>query len=593
MTMNRRDLLIRGGGTAAALATGAVASPASAQAQQPPTQWNREVDVVVVGSGATGLPAAIAAKEAGASVLLVEAQPHVGGHARVSGGNVPLGGGTSVQKKYGIEDSPDLVFKDLTDWSVVQPNGFPDYRYNDREVIRAFADNSAATFEWLLAHGVVFVDKPPDRRGGSSVGNSVLRTMHCAPMDWPLIQTGRPANAEARTTMSTGNGLMPPLDAAARKAGVEYLLEHKMTAIYRQSPTSGRVLGIAADNKGARVNIRARRAVIIATGGHTGNVNFRRMFDPRLTEEYCGLAGMPYSDQDGSGEIAAMAINASLWGLFNQTSETGSGLTKAGQIGTQYGYVNLRWMPGSPVFDKARATGLRVTDWQNVILVNMLGQRFYDETGRQFIANNYKGVDPYVHGHYLNAKNVKYDPNNLLNAALAGIGDAHNGGGPIWAIFDSDAVAREKWEPKPPNVDVDGGFFFSADTVAELAKKIVMKYQRVPMPPGNLEAAVGRYNTFVDVGRDYDFGKPRPLHMIRKPPFYAAWSTPVLHDTRAGLRINGRCQVVDMNGEVIAGLYCGGETAGGFGLHGLARCTCQGVIAGKQAAAESARADLR
>ncbi len=94
----------------------------------------------------------------------------------VSGGNMPLGGGTSVQKKYGIEDSPDLVFKDLTDWSVVQPNGFPDYRYNDREIIRAFADNSAATFEFLLAHGVVFVDKPPDRRGGSSVGNSVLRT---------------------------------------------------------------------------------------------------------------------------------------------------------------------------------------------------------------------------------------------------------------------------------------------------------------------------------------------------------------------------------------------------------------------------------
>ena len=66
---------------------------------------------------------------------------------------MPLGGGTSIQKKYGIEDSPDLVFRDLTDWSVVEPNGFPDYRYNDREIIRAFADNSAATFEFLLAHG--------------------------------------------------------------------------------------------------------------------------------------------------------------------------------------------------------------------------------------------------------------------------------------------------------------------------------------------------------------------------------------------------------------------------------------------------------
>jgi len=155
MAINRRDLLVRGG-TAAALGAGGLASGASAQAQQPPIQWQREADVVIIGSGASGLPAAIVAKEAGSSVIVVEAQPHVGGHARVSGGNMPLGGGTSVQKRYGIEDTPDLVFQDLTDWSIVQPNGFPDYRYNDREIIRAFADNSAATFEFLRAHGVVY-----------------------------------------------------------------------------------------------------------------------------------------------------------------------------------------------------------------------------------------------------------------------------------------------------------------------------------------------------------------------------------------------------------------------------------------------------
>src|SRR5262245_50073462 len=315
-------------------------------------KWHTEADVVVIGAGATGLPAAIAAREAGSSVIVVEAQPHAGGHAMISGGNVPLGGGTSAQRKHGIEDSPDLVFQDLTDWSIVQPNGAPDYRYNDREIVRAFADNNAPTFEFLREHGVVFVDKPPDRQGGSSVGNSVLRTMHCAPMDWPLIQTGAPANPNVRTTMSTGNGLMQPLDAAAQKVGVQYLLEHRMTAVYREGQTSGAVLGIAADNNGTKVNIRARKAVIVATGGSTGNVNFRRMFDPRLTEEYCGLAGMPYSNQDASGEIAAMAIGASLWGLYNQTAETGSSLTKPGQIGTQYGYVNLRWMPGSPMFSK-------------------------------------------------------------------------------------------------------------------------------------------------------------------------------------------------------------------------------------------------
>ena len=70
-------------------------------------------------------------------MILVEAEKDIGGHAITSGGNVPLGGGTSVQKKYGIMDSPDLLFRDLTDWSVVEANGFPDYRYNDREIIRS------------------------------------------------------------------------------------------------------------------------------------------------------------------------------------------------------------------------------------------------------------------------------------------------------------------------------------------------------------------------------------------------------------------------------------------------------------------------
>lgn len=276
-----------------------------------------------------------------------------------------------------------------------------------------------------------------------------------------------------------------------------------------------------------------------------------------------------------------------MWGLYNQTGEFAYKITKAGAIGTQYGYVNLRWMPGSSVFDRARATGLHVSDWQDVILVNMLGKRFYDETGKQFTANDYNSIDPYTQRSYLNAKNIKYNPNNFINAALAGIGDAHNGGGPIWAIFDADAVAREKWNPAPPDVDVDAGFFFQADTISDLAKKIVMKFQRLPMPSANLEATVARYNSFVDSGIDEDFGKPKPLHKIATPPFYAAWSTPVVHDTRAGLRINAKCQVMDLNGQIIPGLYCGGESAGGFSQHGLARATCQGYIAGKTIAAES------
>ena len=58
------------------------------------------------------------------------------------------------------------------------------------------------------------------------------------------------------------------------------------------------------------------------------------------------------------------------------------------------------------------------------------------------------------------------------------------------------------------------------------------------------------------------------------------------HDSRAGMRINEKCQVLDMNGEFIPGLYCGGESAGGFNQHGMGRCTVQGYIAGREAAAE-------
>ncbi len=581
--LSRRDFVkttVAGFGAAALTGHGTK----EAEAQAKPPRWDRESDVVVVGAGASGLPAAIEATERGASVILIEANFDVGGHAILSGGNVALGGGTSRQKKYGIEDSPNMVFRDLTDWSVVEPNGFPDYRYNDKEVIRAFADNSAPTFEWLVAHGVTFVEKAPDATGGSAIGNSAQRENHAAPMAWPQMHTGKPVDPAVAATSSSGVGLIRPLEAAARKAGVQILLKHRMLSLIRQEPSSGRVLGIKATHEGETLNIRARKGVILATGGSSSNVNFRRIFDPRLTEEYDGVAGEPYSFQDASGELAAIAIGASLWGAYNQVGEFGLRLTKPGRIGCQYGYNFLEWQPGSPVFHLARARGLTVKDYQNVILVNQAGLRFYDETQGQYTANNYHSLQPYTQGSYLNAANIRYHPADFLDAALAGTGDAVNGGGPIWAIFDAEAVKREQWTVEPPYVDIVEGYFSSANTLPALAAGIVNKHQRTPLSGATLEGTVSRYNSFVSEGKDADFGKPAPKYKIETPPFYAAWATPVVHDTRAGLRINAKCQVVDFSGNVILGLYCGGESAGGFSLHGLARCTVQGRIAGKNAA---------
>ena len=85
-------------------------------------------------------------------------------------------------------------------------------------------------------------------------------------------------------------------------------------------------------------------------------------------------------------------------------------------------------------------------------------------------------------------------------------------------------------------------------------------------------------------GADTDFKKPTPLHKIEKPPFYAAWATPILHDTLTGLRTNTNSEVIDIRGEVIAGLYCAGESQGGFAQHGLTRCIVFGRLAGRHAA---------
>jgi len=112
-----------------------------------------------------------------------------------------------------------------------------------------------------------------------------------------------------------------------------------------------------------------------------------------------------------------------------------------------------------------------------------------------------------------------------------------------------------------------------------------MPYQRVAMRGPELQATLARYNAFVESGVDDDFDKPAPQYKIETPPFYAAWATPVIHDSRSGLRINAQCQVIDLRGDVIPGLYCGGESAGGFSQHGLARAVVQGLIAARSALA--------
>jgi hypothetical protein len=229
-------------------------------------------------------------------------------------------------------------------------------------------------------------------------------------------------------------------------------------------------------------------------------------------------------------------------------------------IGCQWGYASLVYEPDSPLFPKVRAMGLTVEDFQNVIMVKENGLRFFDETrgGYDFFA-----------------------------ACLAWNGNPEklNGGGPIWAVFDQAAVERERWVTKPPYVDLSG-WFFQGDTLKELAANIGGPYQRRKMDSAVLEETVAKFNAGIDSGKD-EFGRKALNFKIAKPPFFAAWSTPILHDTLTGIRTNTDGQVVDRGGNTIAGLYCAGESMGGFAQHGLARCIIFGRVAARHAATVS------
>ncbi len=537
--IDRRSFITSGAVGAVAAAT----IPGQPALAQDAIKWDREADVVVIGAGAGGLVAAIAAREKGASVIIVEKNFDIGGRAMMSFGGLYIGGGNRLQKAKGSDDTPDLVF---ADWSRPEK---PMGRFSDRQLVRTYADNNLDLFDWLEKHGIRWEGyRPgPDRLDRHRTRLNVVR--------W----------AEEKTNPGRGSGFVRPLAKTAREMGIEILLNQQMTKIHRESQLSGRVIGISVietdewtRQKTATMNIRARKGVVVATGGSAGNPTFRTMFDVRLTEEY-QAENSEWTLRTADGEIAAMEIGAALGATACQTTQDDNLITK-GRMGKKSNGSATELYATAPHFFRARALGIRIADYQNLILVKENGQRFYNELARQ---NDYE----------------------YFAAALAWTGDPKkmNGGGPIWAIFDSDAVARAKWKVEPPQVDPDG-YFFSADTIEELAKKIVNEYQWRPMPPEALRKTVDRYNSFVDAGVDADFKKPKPLYKIAKPPFYAAWHTPALHDSYTGIRINPTGQVLDLHGRVIPGLYACGDSAGGFGQHGICRAATFGRLGGWHAA---------
>jgi predicted oxidoreductase len=193
------------------LTSGAAVGAVAAMSTQPALaadaiEWDREVDVVVIGAGAGGLVAAIAAREKGASVLIVEKNFDIGGRAMMSQGGLYIGGGNRLQKAKGVKDTPDLVF---ADWSRPEK---PMGRFSDRELVRTYADGNLDLFDWLEKHGVKWEGYRglPDRLDRSRTRLNVVR--------WP----------DEPTTPARGSGFVRPLEKTARQMGIEILLQQQI-----------------------------------------------------------------------------------------------------------------------------------------------------------------------------------------------------------------------------------------------------------------------------------------------------------------------------------------------------------------------------
>lgn len=260
------------------------------------TSYDAEVDLLVVGLGCAGASAAYEAASAGADVLVLERAGGPGGSSAQSGGELYLGGGTRVQQACGFEDDPDNMFAYLR--AALGPHA-------DEEKLRLYCDGSVEHFEWFRARGVRFEESlydapswmPPTRDGLMWLGENA----------WPYDTLARPVPRGHRpaTESWAGHTLMDALVTSCRDAGVRTVTDTRAVALVVED---GRVVGVTARRFGSDVAYRARRGVVLTTGGFVDN-------DEMLADHAPVLLGHgKVSDglDDGSGIKMAMAVGAAV-----------------------------------------------------------------------------------------------------------------------------------------------------------------------------------------------------------------------------------------------------------------------------------------
>ncbi|MCW2794926.1 3-oxosteroid 1-dehydrogenase [Nocardioides sp.] len=514
-----------------------------------------EVDVVVVGAGAAGMTAALAAGKRGLDTVLVEKSAYFGGSTARSGGGVWIPGNYALRDA-GQADAPEqskLYLDSIVGDDV--PKGRRD-TYIDRgpEVMDFIKAETPVRFTWVPD----YADYHPEQPGGRPAGRSVepipldarflgeeldhlhpqyakapanlivtqadfrkislgLRTFR-GPLTMLKVMVRRMVSLMlGRKMYAMGNALAIGLRKGLMDADVPIEYDTELTDLLIEN---GRVTGIKVLRGGVASTIRARRGVILGSGGFERNLELREKFQPQPT-----------------------SVDWTTGSEFN----TGGGLLAGIAAGGQTDLLDDAWwgptipLPSGPWFCLAER------NLPGSIIVNQGGNRFMNE------------ALPYVEAVH-----------EIYKGEATGIPHV-----PAWMIIDQRYRNRYLFAGLSPRQPFPGrwykfGTVKKASSLAGLATEI-------DVPAEALQATIERFNAFAVSGVDEDFHrgesaydkyysdprvKPNPsLHVIDHGPFYAVKIVPGDLGTKGGLVTDGQARVLRPDGSVIPGLYAAGNVS--------------------------------
>ncbi|GAA4102425.1 FAD-dependent oxidoreductase [Zhongshania borealis] len=505
-TRIERRKFIKGVAGGTLLATAHVGSRAIANDKQLVRAWDREVDVVVIGSG-TGLCAALVCSSAGKEVIVLEKNSAPGGNTLVSGGVLWIPN-NHVMAKNGIADSREQAMRYLRKLAQGQ---------SDEALMEAFLDNGP--------EAVQFIEANTDITWRATQIPGIDRVSDYHP-EWDgAVLHGRSIEPVTNNTQHMAGGhLVSSLLASAQKAGVKLFTEAPAVELVTQTLEDGskKITGVVAEYQGRQMRIKVRIGVLVASGGFERNSTMKTHF----------LRGpSPYTlgteTNTGDGIRMGMAIGADLrnmneiWGItvYKEDAEAN---------GASRGGISLMAQ-----FDR-RTPGM--------ICVNRYGERFCNES-------------------------ADYDSTWRSYHTWENWGDLRYRNLPAFHIFDHTSrerfgiFGRDNYQSLPD-------WIVKADSLSGLAKKLGIDEAGLitTVARFNRGARKGQDPDFHRGESAWDvYGTGEPsvvLAPLEQGPFYGAEVSPADLGTCGGLRVNHHAQVIDVFDRPIIGLYCAGNASG-------------------------------